>query len=80
MTVKKAKQIEEALHLVKLKMSYREAARKVGLHHTTVERWAKREGIKSPHARKLITKKVFGVTEIKPEPSLWQRIKRLFNF
>lgn len=82
MPKKETEKIERALKLVIEKgYSYKKAAREVGLHWSTVERWAHRAKglVLSPHARKLLTRKVFGVTEIIPEPSLWQRIKNFFG-
>jgi len=62
---KKEEKIKRALRLVSRGgLSYREAAKRVGLHWNTVWRWAKKEGIESKYVKR---------------KSLFEKIKSLFS-
>lgn len=70
--------IKYAMELVKRGKSYRKAAKAVKVHAATIERYAKKLGIISPHAEAIALKNL-EVIEKEAVPSLFERIKKIFG-
>ena len=65
--------IKQAMQLVKEGKSYRQAARAIKVHNCTIERYAKKLGIRSPHAEAIALRKNLEIIKKEAKPSLWQR-------
>lgn len=72
--------LKHAMELVKQGKSYRKAAKAVKVHNSTIERYAKKMGIRSPRAEALALKRNMKVIMKEAKLSLWQRVlKAIFG-
>jgi len=71
--------IKHAMELIKQGKSYRQTAKAVKVHVATIERYAKKLGIRSPHAEAIARNLEVVQTYAGSKLSLWQRIKKIFG-
>jgi len=66
--------LKHAMALVKAGHSYSKAAKAIKVHRDTIERYAKKMGIRSPRAEALALKRNMKIIVKEAKLSLWQRV------